>query len=95
LVVTDEGSQALLKNNRIYDGKDAGFYIDDKATATLEDNDIHSNTEPGVHVTDEGSQALLKNNRIHDGKDMQVSILVAKLQPVWRTMICTRMQRER
>jgi parallel beta-helix repeat protein len=64
----------LLKNNRIRDGKDAGVCIGDKATATLKDNDIHSNTQPGVVVNGDGSQALLKSNRIYDGKNGGVYI---------------------
>jgi hypothetical protein len=47
-------------------------HIEGKSTATLEDNDIHSNTGPGVRVTGEGFQALLKSNHIHDGKNAGV-----------------------
>jgi F-box protein 11 len=49
-------------------------YIVGKATATLEDNEIHFNTAAGVFVQGESSQALLKSNRIHDGKHVGVYI---------------------
>jgi parallel beta-helix repeat protein len=92
VVVRGEGSQALLTNNRIYDVKDAGFCVEGKATTTLEDNDIHFNTGPGVGVRVEASQALLKNKVTSTMGRMQLSILMTKSPPLWRTTPSTPMQ---
>ena len=66
--VQDEGSEAVLRGNRIHDGKKEGLVICAGASATLENNDIHSNTDAGVNVLGEGSEAVLRGNRIHAGK---------------------------
>jgi parallel beta-helix repeat protein len=52
----------------IHDGKEGGLFIAERASVTLENNNIHSNTLTGVRVLDEGSEAVLRGNRIHDGK---------------------------
>ena len=38
--VQDEGSEATLRDNRIYNGKDGGVFINFQAKATLENNEI-------------------------------------------------------
>jgi parallel beta-helix repeat protein len=50
---------------RIHDGKECGVGIHGGASATLEDNDVHSNTNAGVFVQQESSEAVLRGNRIH------------------------------
>jgi parallel beta-helix repeat protein len=59
----------------IHDGKGVGVVVVAGASATLENNNIHSNTEAGVQVQDEGSEAVLRGNRIHDGKGEGVFIV--------------------
>jgi parallel beta-helix repeat protein len=58
----------------IHDGKEGGLFIAERASVTLENNNIHSNTLGGVDVQGEGSDAVLRGNRIHDGKEMGVVI---------------------
>jgi parallel beta-helix repeat protein len=72
--VEDEGSEAVLRGNRIHDGKSSGVSINDGASATLENNNIHSNVESCVQVYGEGSQAVLRGNHIQDGKMFGVSV---------------------
>jgi parallel beta-helix repeat protein len=48
--------------------------IADGASATLENNNIDSNTLCGVEVKGEGSDAVLRGNRIYDGKQGGVFI---------------------
>jgi hypothetical protein len=43
---------------RIHDGKECGVGIHGGASAILEDNDVHSNTNAGVFVQQEGSEAV-------------------------------------
>ena len=74
VTVQGEGSEAVLRGNRIHDGKGGGMGIRDGASATLENNNIHSNTLVGVIVEGEGSEAVLRGNRIHDGKECGVLI---------------------
>ena len=50
---------------RIHDGKECGVGIHGGASAILEDNDVHSNTNAGVFVQQESSEAVLRGNRIH------------------------------
>jgi parallel beta-helix repeat protein len=74
VAVQDEGSEAVLKTNTIRDCKDSGVFICGKAEATLENNDIHSNTLAGVYARGEGSEAVLKTNTIRDSKDSGVLV---------------------
>jgi parallel beta-helix repeat protein len=48
--------------------------IYDGASATLENNDIHSNTDDSVYVFGEGTVAVLRGNRIYDGEANGVAI---------------------
>jgi parallel beta-helix repeat protein len=64
----------VLRGNRIHDGKWGGVFINTGASATLESNNVHSNTLCGVTVFGEGSEAMLRGNRIHDGKSSGVDI---------------------
>jgi F-box protein 11 len=73
--VQGEGTEVVMRKNRIYDGKQGGVVIRDKGKANLEDNDIHSNVLPGVIVRDEGTEAVMKKNHIHDSKGCGVLIL--------------------
>ena len=43
----------------IHDGKSIGVGIAKGASATLENNDVHSNTDSGVNVNGEGSKVVL------------------------------------
>ena len=58
----------------VHDGMGTGVFINKEASATLENNNIHSNTKGGVQVQGEGTKAVLRDNRIHDGKSSGVSI---------------------
>ena len=50
------------------------MFICDGASATLENNNIHSNTEAGVDVHGEGTEVVTRGNLIHDGKREGVRI---------------------
>jgi hypothetical protein len=64
----------MLKTNHIHDGNAAGVVISRKAKATLEVNNIHSNTLAGVQVKGECSEALLDGNHIYNGINAGVTI---------------------
>jgi parallel beta-helix repeat protein len=53
---------------RIHDGKSGGVGIAVGASATLENNNIHSTSEAVLVVYEEGSKVVIRGNRIHDGK---------------------------
>jgi parallel beta-helix repeat protein len=72
--ISDSGSTATISSCCIHDGESNGVIVGDGASATLENNNIHSNTLFGVQVGDEGSKAVLRGNSIHDGKDTGVGI---------------------
>jgi parallel beta-helix repeat protein len=72
--ISGAGSAAILSSCCIHDGKGGGVLICLGASATFENNNIHSNTECGVYVNGEGSEAVLRGNRIHDGKKEGVVI---------------------
>jgi parallel beta-helix repeat protein len=74
VAIGDAGTAATISGCCIHDGKETGVVIREGASATLENNNIHSNKESGVHVQDEGSEAMLRGNRIHDGKEEGVGI---------------------
>jgi parallel beta-helix repeat protein len=72
--ISNSGTAATISDCCIHDGESGGVHITDGASATLENNNIHSNTQQGVTVQDEGSKAVLRGNRIHDGKESGVVI---------------------
>jgi parallel beta-helix repeat protein len=66
--ISDSGTAATISSCCIHDGKEGGVVICRGASATLENNNIHSNTLNGVDVAGEGSEAVLRGNRIYEGK---------------------------
>jgi parallel beta-helix repeat protein len=73
--ISDAGSAVTISGCCIHDGKSNGVAIYKGASVTLENNNIHLNTEDGVAVQDEGSEVVLRGNSIHDGKETGVRIL--------------------
>ena len=59
--VGDEGSEAVLRDNHIHDGKEAGVCVFDKAKATLESNHIEANDLNGVCLFDHATASLVHN----------------------------------
>jgi parallel beta-helix repeat protein len=59
--VRDEGSQAVLRGNRIHDGKEGGVGIYFGASATLENNTITDNDLSGVYLQDLATATLTGN----------------------------------
>ena len=45
-----EGSQPLLRRNRIHNGKQVGVYFYDKGGGVLEDNEIYNHKYSGVQI---------------------------------------------
>ncbi|WP_417912933.1 right-handed parallel beta-helix repeat-containing protein [Candidatus Electronema sp. TJ] len=70
-----KGIKAILRRNRIHDGKGGGVYFSPNSEGTLEDNDIFANEYAGVRI-EKRSKPILRRNRIHDGK--RIGILVAE-----------------
>ena len=68
------GTTARMSGCCVHDGKQGGVLIHGGASATLENNNIHSNTKVGVEVQDQGTVAMLRSNTIHDGMSTGVSI---------------------
>jgi hypothetical protein len=56
-----------LRNNRIHSGAEAGVFVGDQASGTLEDNEICWNVLAGVHVQDDAAPTI-RRNRIHSGR---------------------------
>ena len=59
--VNGEGSEAVLRGNRIYDGKLSGVLILNGASATLENNTITDNDWAGVDIDDHATATLTGN----------------------------------
>ena len=73
-MVHGEGTEVVLRKNRINDNKEVGVLIANEASATLESNNIHSNTGASVAVQGKGSEAEIMNNHIHHGESGGVVI---------------------
>ena len=58
-----QGSDPVLRRNRIHDGKQGGVLIYEQGHGTLEDNDIFANAHAGVVII-EGGDPVLRRNRI-------------------------------
>jgi parallel beta-helix repeat protein len=58
------GGEALIRGNRIHDGKGSGVYVHDGGRGTLEDNDVFGNERVGVRIS-KNSDATLRGNRIN------------------------------
>jgi parallel beta-helix repeat protein len=63
VAVQGEGSEAVLRGNRIHDGKQVGVRICKRASATFENNTITDNDWAGVDIVDHAT-ATLTNNTI-------------------------------
>jgi parallel beta-helix repeat protein len=68
VAVYGSGSNPLIKNCRIHDCSDSGFYIFDNARAQIENCDIYRNANVSVGIT-KGAAPTLKNCRIFDGEN--------------------------
>jgi parallel beta-helix repeat protein len=56
----------LIRNCRIHDGADSGFYIFDNARGRIEESDVYHNKNVGVAITG-GANPTIKNCRIFEG----------------------------
>jgi hypothetical protein len=75
VLVAGEGSEAVLRNNRIHNGKRAGVIIMAQGKATLENNVISSHAGFSMAVQNEGTEAVMTGNRIHSGGSQGLLVL--------------------
>jgi parallel beta-helix repeat protein len=85
--IDDAGSEAILRSNRIYDGRTGGVLIANKGNGTLENNISFNNAFCGIQVEDKGSQAMLKGNRVHNGRAGGVLIYVEATATLERNIV--------
>ena len=69
--VSGEGSEAVLRGNRIHDGKQVGVRICSAASATLENNTITDNDLAGVGIKSHAT-ATLTGNTIKDNGQCKI-----------------------
>jgi parallel beta-helix repeat protein len=67
--VAIHGSEAnpVIRQCRIYDGKENGVFVYDNGKGTVEDCDIYGNTYSGVEIKT-GGDPVIRQCRIYDGK---------------------------
>jgi parallel beta-helix repeat protein len=67
--ISIQGSQAnpTIRNCRVHDCKEAGFFIRDNAQATIENCEIYSNTLSGVEVK-QNANPIIRNCKVYDGQ---------------------------
>ena len=58
------GSEAILRNNHVHNGKEGGVYVVDQASATMHNNRILSNDLAGVYAFSRASVTLSQGNSI-------------------------------
>lgn len=68
IAVYGSSSNPLIKNCRIHDCSDSGFYIFDNARVQIENCDIYRNANVSVAIT-KGAAPVLKKCRIFDGEN--------------------------
>lgn len=68
VAVYGAGANPLIKNCRIHDCADSGFYIFDNARARIENCDVYRSANVSVAIT-QGANPTLKNCRIFDGEN--------------------------
>ncbi|HLM59599.1 MAG TPA: pectinesterase family protein [Pyrinomonadaceae bacterium] len=66
VAIRGAGASPLVRNCRVHDCSDSGFYIFDNARARIEDCDVYRNANVSVAVT-QGAVPALKNCRIFEG----------------------------
>ena len=72
--VRGEGSEAVLRGNRIHDGEEQGVFIFEGASATLKNNNMNMDTCEVLHhctYAYHKTNAVLRGDRIYDGKTLQ------------------------
>lgn len=72
-VVSRDGANPTVRNNRIHDGQSAGIFVLNNGLGVFEENDIYGTTFGGVIVT-RGGNPTIRNNRIHDGYDAGIFV---------------------
>ena len=68
-----EGSNPMLRRNRIHDGSQAGVFVYQSGLGMLEDNEIFANANAGILIT-EGGNPVLRRNRIAENGGHAVRI---------------------
>ncbi len=66
IAIHGASANPLIKNCRIHDGADSGFYIFDNARGRIEECDVYHNANDNVAIT-QGANPAIKNCRIFEG----------------------------
>jgi parallel beta-helix repeat protein len=67
IAIVGAGTDALVRANRLHDGKETGIWVYDGASAKIEENEVWG-AFIGIQITGEGTDALVRGNRVHDGQ---------------------------
>ncbi len=73
-VSVHSGADPRLRRNRIHDGRAEGVSIYDSGLGILEENEISSNTGPGVAIS-RGGNPILRRNRINNNHGEGIRVL--------------------
>jgi parallel beta-helix repeat protein len=68
IAIHGANANPLIKNCRIHDCADSGFYIFDNARARIENCDVYRNTNVNAAIT-QGAVPAIKNCRFYEGKN--------------------------